>query len=188
MRRFSLDDIYTDPGAASIRGYETEHRQRVEGALFRGEPVYLYWWDRDISGLVLFTDRRIVQFPRYRKPTGLFGFSCHFDTWSYPYQEITVIDCDGGSLLELPRIILQRRTESDILIVFNRAKRDQLLQFANILRTLHAFWLDKHPQDQTELPTLTDHAMRLRELYNLYQNGLLDEDAYHRAKARLIAE
>lgn len=188
MRRFSLDDIYTDPGAASIRGYESEHRQRVEGALSSGEPVHLYWWDRDISGLILFTDRRILQFPRYRKPAGLFGFTCHFDTWRYPYQDITAIDHHPGSLMELPRIILQRRSEADALLVLNRASREQLHRIADTLRLLHALWLEKGQQEQTELPTLTDHALRLRELYDLYQGGILDEDAYRRAKARLIAE
>ncbi len=188
MRRFSLDEIYADPGAGSIRGYETEHRQRVEGALSSGEPVYLYWWDRDISGLILFTDRRILQFPRYRKPAGLFGFTCHFDTWSYLYQEITTINSDPGSFMELPRIMLQRRSEADALLVLNRARREQLDEIMRALCALHALWLEQGRQEQPELPTLTDHALRLRELYDLYQNGILDEDAYHRAKARLIAE
>ena len=188
MRRFTLEDIYTDPGASTIRGFESEHRKRVAGVLAAEEAIYLYWWDRDISGLVLFTDRRIVQIPRFRTPSGLFSSTFTFDTWQYPYESITAIECFGGSLLEMPRLILQRHDEAEALIVFSKVKRETLEEMAETLRRLHARWLEQGRQEQPELATLTDHANRLRELYDLYQDGILDEDAYRRAKARLIAE
>lgn len=189
MRAHSLDDIYTAEGASSIRNDVTEHRQRVEGTLLLGEPVYAYWWDKDITGLVLFTDRRIIQIPRFAKRSGLFGFTYEYDTWTYPYETLTKVDIFTGSLLELPRLILERKDEEDALIILNGVKKEQLQQQADTLRSLIALWQEKYGENQPQNPpTVTDAAMRLRELYDLYQDGILDEDAYRRAKSRLMAD
>lgn len=189
MRTHSLDEIYAADGATSVRNHAEDHRQRVEDTLLLGEPVYEYWWDKDITGLVLFTDRRVVQIPRYSKRNGLFGFSYEFDTWTYPYETLTSVDTLSGSLLEMPRLILHRKEDDEALIILSGAKKDKLLALAECLRALMALWQEKYGENQPQnQPTITDTAMRLRELYDLYQDGILDEDAYRRAKARLMAD
>lgn len=189
MRTHSLDEIYAAEGASSLRNDIAAHRQRVEDTMLLGEPVYTYWWDKDITGLVLFTDRRIIQIPRFSKRSGLFGFTYEYDTWTYPYETLEKVDIFPGSILELPRLILARKADSEALIIFNGVKKEQLHEIADNLRSLTALWQEKYGENQPQNPpTVTDAAMRLRELYDLYQSGILDEDAYRRAKARLMAD
>ncbi|GAB4574547.1 MAG: hypothetical protein Kow0077_21680 [Anaerolineae bacterium] len=189
MEMYSLDAIYADPGVRSIRRYTEEHRALVCQVLETDETIHAYWWDRDITGLVLFTDRRIVQALRYSERAGLFGVNYRFATRLYPYATISRVETFAGGLLELPRLILRRHDAEDALIVLNGANREKLEALAGQLRRLITAWKKAPPgQPPEDHPTMTDTTTRLRQLYDLYQSGVLTEDQYRQAKARLMAD
>jgi hypothetical protein len=189
MRIYSLDEVYADPRAAILKKDTAAHRQRVKQALAPEEPIHAFWWDRDITGLVLFTDRQILQFPRIGQRQGLIGYVYRYETWVYPYTDLAGIECVGGSLLEMPRLILHRHGQEDALIILNGGKRADHEALAAMLRQLLDGWQASPGSYQAdEHPTMSDSVMQLRELYDLLQAGALTEDEYRRAKAQLLQD
>ena len=201
LNPISLESVYADPQARlSLRGREAEHRALVRQALAPREPIYAYWWDPDFTGLVLVTDRHLLQFPQFRTRKNLFRWETTFDTWRYPYDAIQDIRIVPGSFFEYTRIVLQRAQEDDALIVITRtrlsqADRERLRGFVDTIA-----WLVQRWQSDPELRESArwasaraaadslggDLTGRLRELYELYQSGALSEAEYQQAKKKLL--
>jgi hypothetical protein len=191
MSIFTLDEVYRDPESFAILGDDARtHREMVIKALHTGEAIRAYWWERDITGLVLATDRRILQFPRFQERTGLFSFRNRYEVWAYPYAEISDLSTKRGGIFEFAQIIVHREQADDAIICFTRARPADLTAIKTVLGDLIAGW----QADGVEAPPLNDETIessladQLQVLYTLYQNGGLDEEEYRRAKARLLEE
>jgi hypothetical protein len=192
MKSFTLDDVYADPLARTcLHGQADAHRPIVRKALAPGEPILGYWWDRGVSGLLLATDRRLIQVLWFEKRE-MFSFRMNhrFETWVCPYQAITGITITPGSLFQYPVIVLTRKDADPAAIVLTGLKNDAARARADALRDLITA-CQTHPIPRSASSEITDVesgdlAEQLQRLYDLYRQGGLDEAEYTHAKERLL--
>ncbi len=194
---FSLDSVYADPAAArALENREKQHRALVEGALQPGEPVYACWWDTDFSGLILATDRRILQFPKIKSRRAMFLTDLSFDVWQYGYDTLDQLTITPGSFFEYTRIVLHRPKTEDALIVITRSRlpaavRDRLETFTATIERLAARWnadpaLREAALEAAAAVPSSSLAVQLRELHDLFKDGALTEEEFDRAKQQLL--
>ncbi len=195
MKPVSLHEIYAHKLAArAVEGHLEEHRQRVMQALAPHEMIFDFWWDPDFTGLVLATDRRLLQFPKTRIRRGILAFDVVFETLVYPYEEIDGLSRVPGSLFEFTRIRLHRKHQDDALIVITKLRRERLDEFvANIQALLEQWAARQQAQEMGETPQerpqeAEDLTARLKALYDLYQSGALSHEEYQQAKRKLLEE
>lgn len=192
----SLDRIYADPAAApALEKHEAVQRALVEKTLQPGEPIHAYWWDHDFSGLVLATDRRIVQFPKF-KARRMLQMQITFDVWQYTYDTIACLSILPGSFFQYIRIVLHRPTTEDALIVITRSRlpdevRERLETFVTAIGRLAARWNADPALREAALEAAAavpegSLAAQLRELHGLFQAGALTEEEFNQAKRQLL--
>ncbi|NPV68941.1 MAG: SHOCT domain-containing protein [Anaerolineae bacterium] len=184
MDMIALEVVYANaPEGAVPPEHRADHRRRVLAALAPTEPIHFYFWDADVSGLLLFTDRRILQFPRLQVRRGLFSFTYRFETQEYPYSVILRVETARPTFFEFARLILHCRDRA-VCIGLTRIDPQAHEAMAATLRQLVTAWQDSSPPepDQVTGPL----ADRLKALDDLLESGALDETEYRQARRRLL--
>ncbi len=187
MDMIALEAVYANaPAGAVPPEYRADHRRRVLTALAPTEPIYYYFWDADVSGLLLFTDRRVLQFPRLQVRRGLIGFTYRFETQEYPYSAILRVDTARPSFFEFARLILHCRDRGPVFIGLTRIESEAQEAMAATLRALVAAWRESPPGEPEPDQAAGSLAERLRALDDLRESGALDEAEYRQARRRLL--
>jgi len=185
MDMIALEVVYAHaPADAVPPEYRADHRRRVLAALAPVEPIHFYFWDPDAGGLLLFTDRRVLQFPRLQVRQGLFGLTYRYETLEYPYSAILRVDTARPSFFEYARLILHCRNRDTVLIGLTRIDPEAQESMAATLRELVATWRAGPPPEPD--PAAGPLADRLRALDELFESGALDETEYLQARRRLL--
>ncbi len=190
MKIHTLDDIYADPLAkACLHGPEADHRRMVQAALMPAEPILSYWWSKGISGLLLATDHRLLQFPAFEmRQMFSLKINYRFETWSYPYATITEVRWQPGSMFQHPVVVLDRVEEDPAIIVVSGLDPVAVAARAGALGKLIAY-CQTHDIPRPALAAERDPlviAAQLQQIYDLYRQGVLEEGDYTRARKKLL--
>ena len=203
VNQYSLNQVYADPRAVScLKGQSTpDHRARVLRALAPAEPLHAFRWG-EVSGLLLLTDRRLLQFPKMIQRRMFLGVDVHFETWAYLYATVDHLEFIPGSFFELARVMAHRIDADPAAIVLGKAVPAERDAFIQTLEALIAAWRAKPAAEQEALLAATPPldavqdaerdvvpsglAAELQALYDLHLSGGLTDEEYQQAKARLL--
>ncbi len=193
MKPLSLDMVYADPLAKiALQGAEeAEHRRLVRRGLAPGEPILAFWWDKGVTGLLLATDRRLIQFPRFENRKLLFGYTVSFETWSYFYADIRGISGAPGGFFQFSRMFLHRASKEDSTIVLTGLNKDEVEARISELQQVITYCRSHQVQHEELTPEdLTggegELAEQVKRLYDLYREGILDHEEFTAAKKKLL--
>lgn len=172
MQPLTLDEIlaYCDNTHDPL-----QRRQNLIDLLEPGEAIFAYLDPG--SRLLLATEKRLVSTRLQRE-----GFSRPRLTWiiaAYNYEDINVVQYVEATT-ERNAYVVVSYLGSDLHI----ADTPRLQAFSSALNVLVRQWKAKlksaPPDQQGNLPS------QLRDLYALYQSGVLDADEYKAAKRKLV--
>jgi hypothetical protein len=207
VNQYSLNQVYADPRVARcLEGHPLdEHRARVLRALAPAEPIHAFWWG-EVGGLVLATDRRLLQFPKMLQRRLLMGYNIRFETWAHPYAVLDHLEFIPGSFFELARVMAHKTDGSPVAIVLGKVDPVEREAFVRDIEALLAAWRVRSETEQSALDASTPPldvdrgairtaerdtepgglAAELQALYDLYRSGGLTDEEYQQAKARLL--
>ena len=199
VNQYSLNQVYADPRAAKcLEGQSTaDHRARVLRALAPAEPLHAFWWG-EVGGLLLLTDRRVLQFPKMIQRRMFLGVNVHFETWAHSYATVDHLEFIPGSFFELARVMAHRSDAAPVAIVLGKSDPAERDAFIHTLEALIAAWRAKSETEQEALLAATPPldavqdavpsglAADLQALYDLHRSGALTNEEYRQAKARLL--
>jgi len=191
MEPLSLNAIYADEASTRyLEGQERDHRERVRRALAPGEPIYAYWWG-DVSGLVLVTDQRLLQFPKLMRRRFWCGYDISFDTWSHPYASLVGLRYEKGSFFELARVLARKADGTEVAILLGKTDPQARALFMETIENHLAAWRARHEGATVEVPLAEANPeliARLDALDDLRRAGALSDADYERARAKLLEE
>jgi hypothetical protein len=199
VNQYSLNQVYADPRVAECleRYPVADHRARVLRALAPVEPIHAFWWG-EVGGLILVTDRRLLQFPKMLQRRLFMGYNVRFETWAHPYATLDHLEFIPGGFFELARVMAHKTEGDPVAIVLGKvesADRDTLVR---TIETLVAVWRARSDDERDALAAATPPldadpgadagalAADLQALYDLHRSGGLTDEEYRKAKAKLL--